>query len=159
MPRRRRLAIRATMTFKTDSPQRFRLATGPLLIFAAILWTPGLGFFLCVRGHSLLVLAATTLQAVLLFTVILLISQVAVTTDGVTLNRVNVLPWDEVDRVSPSRVLGLRYLKAYRKGRRWAWWFPLYLADADGFRRAVIEHAPHGNPFRTFLEGEATTTR
>jgi hypothetical protein len=146
------------MTFKTDSPQRFRLATGPLLISAAIISSPGLAFFLCVRGHSLLVLAATTLQTVLLFIMALLISQVAVTTDGVTLNHVNVLPWDQVERVSPSRVLGLRYLKAYRKGRRWAWWFPLYLADPHGFRRAVIEQAPHGNPFRTFLEGEATTT-
>jgi hypothetical protein len=114
--------------------------------------SPGLALFVWLPGSSLFVLSAAILQALLLFAMTFLICQVAVTADGLTLNHFNMLPWDQVERVSPSRVLGLQYLKAYRKGRRWAWWFPLYLADADGFRRAVIEQAPRGNPFRAFFE-------
>jgi len=94
-------------------------------------------------------------QAAFMFAMAILICQVKVTNDGLTLNGVNVLPWDHVEGVTPSSVLGLRYLKAYRKGHRWAWWFPLWLADEDGFRQAVIERAPAGNPFRTFFDPEA----
>jgi hypothetical protein len=96
------------------------------------------------------------LQAAFMCGIGMLVCQVEVTKDRLTLNWVNVLPWDQIERVAPSNVLGLRYVKAYRKGRRWAWWFPLYLADEDGFRRAVIERAPARNPFRMFFETEAS---
>ena len=79
-------------------------------------------------------------------------SQVAVSKKGLRLYWVNVVTWDQVQRVAPTKVLGLRYLKVYRKGHWLPWWFPLNFADEAGFRRAVLEYAPEENPFRRFFE-------
>ena len=145
------------MALKTEPPRRFRLATGPLLLLGSLVQVPTVavfGYFGAMPEAPfivpLLLLGAATWSALGL-----LLCQIDVTEDGLTLNSVNALPWTQVEAVTPSNILGLRYLKARRKGRRWAWWFPLYLADEDGFRRAVIERAPAGNPFRTLFEMEA----
>jgi hypothetical protein len=143
------------VALKTEPPRRFRMATRPLLLLGAFVHAPTLavfGYFGAMREARYivpLILGLASWSALGL-----LLCRVDVTEDGLTLNLVNALPWAEVEAVTPSSILGLRYLKAYRKGRRWAWWFPLYLADEDGFRRAVIERAPAGNPFRTLFEME-----
>jgi hypothetical protein len=140
---------------ETDSPRRFRLAARPVLLLGALTQAPAVAVF----GRFGLSEAWFFVPLILLNMaswsgLCLVVCQVVVTDGGLTLNWVNELPWAQVEAVTPTNILGLRYLKAHRKGRRCAWWFPLCLADEDGFRRAVIERAPAGNPFRAFFERE-----
>jgi hypothetical protein len=52
---------------------------------------------------------------------------------------------------SPTLVVHLAFLDS-RTVRAALLIAVLYLADEDGFRRAVIDMAPAGNPFRMFFE-------
>lgn len=136
-----------------EPPRRFRLATRPILVFAALTLIPALAAWPFVSpALASMVLAACLFQDASFY----FICQVEVTRNGLRLNRINFLPWGQISRVALSNVLGLKYLKAYRIGGRWPWWFPLYLADEDGFRRAVVERAPAGNPVRALFEAEAS---
>ena len=100
------------------------------------------GFEISIFGVAMLVLT-------------MLINIVELRRDALVLYRINVLPWNEIERVQPMNLLGLRYMKAYRAGRNWAWWIPLYLADEAGFRQALQEYAPEGNPLRESLRPES----
>jgi hypothetical protein len=144
------------VALETKRPRRFRLAMGPLLLLGALVQAPTVAAFGYFGAMPLrLFIPLVLLGAASWSSITLLLCQVDVTEAGLTLNSVNALPWAQVEAVTHANFLGLRYLKAHRRGRRWAWWFPLYLADEDGFRRAVIERAPAGNPFRTLFEMEA----
>jgi hypothetical protein len=140
---------------KKEPSRRFRLALRPTLIGAVLAQAPFLAVAACFPSlRTARILLSFALYPTFLVVLSLSIGQVVVTADGLTLYWVNVLPWDKIERVALSRVFGLRYLKVHRKNAWLPWWFPLYLADEDGFRRAVIERAPTGNPFRAFFEGE-----
>jgi hypothetical protein len=145
------------MTTEGKRPaRRFRLAAKPMLVIAALAQSPTLAVCLLSvdRPTARFTLTLTVLAAIFMFGMLCFLSTIEVNAKGLTLNWINFLAWDQVERVTPSNWLGLRYLKARRRKRLWAWWFPLYLADEDGFRRAVIEMAPVGNPFRQFFEAE-----
>jgi hypothetical protein len=116
------------VALKTEPPRRFRLATRPLLLLGALVQSPTVavfGYFGAMREARYIV--PLILLGVASWSALgLLLCRVDVTEDGLTLNLVNALPWAEVEAVTPSSIWGLRYLKAHRKGRRRAWWFPLY---------------------------------
>jgi len=80
-----------------------------------------------------------------------LICTVEVGPTGIRLSRVNFVSWEEISRVVKSNLLGLRYAKVYRNGRRWAWWVPLYLAKEPDFYEAALKFAPDDNPFQKFI--------
>jgi hypothetical protein len=86
------------------------------------------------------------------YLVLVLTRGVTVSEKGLRLNWATFVSWDQVIAVVPSRVLGLRYLRIYRRGKRFPWWFPLDVVDETGLQRAILECAPRGNAFRGFFE-------
>jgi hypothetical protein len=100
------------------------------------------------RHHALLVgLLFTGMYLVLVLTPTFTVSE-----RGLRLNWVTFVSWEEIVGVVPSRVLGVRYLKTYRRGKRLPCWFPLDVVDEARFRRTILEWAPRGNAFRGLFE-------
>jgi hypothetical protein len=63
--------------------------------------------------------------------------------------------WSDVVSVSPRPIPGYRLVWINARGRRRAFWVPLFLTDMTGFRQAVTELAPPDNPLRRYLEDAA----
>lgn len=61
------------------------------------------------------------------------------------------LAWSEIESVEPWLIPGYRYLQVNGFGKRRAFWLPLFLTDMPGFRAAVAQYAPPGNPLRDYL--------
>ena len=54
--------------------------------------------------------------------------------------------WEEIAAVRPINFLGLRFLRAFRAGKRRPLWLPLFLADMRGFTELVRRHAGPAHP-------------
>jgi hypothetical protein len=67
--------------------------------------------------------------------------------------------WSDIDSVTPLLLPGYRFVWVNSRGRRKAFWLPLFLTDMDGFRAAVAQHAPAKNPLRRYLEKKLGRTR
>jgi hypothetical protein len=62
------------------------------------------------------------------------------------------LSWSEIESVEPWLIPGYRYLQVNGRGKRHAFWLPLFLTDMPSFRSAVARSAPSTNPLRQYLE-------
>jgi hypothetical protein len=62
------------------------------------------------------------------------------------------LSWSEIESVEPWLIPGYRYLQVNGRGKRHAFWLPLFLTDMPSFRSAVARSAPPTNPLRRYLE-------
>lgn len=54
--------------------------------------------------------------------------------------------WIDITEVKRTNLLGLRYLRVYRRDRNAPVWIPLFLNDADGFRQAIRSIPTIQNP-------------
>jgi hypothetical protein len=54
--------------------------------------------------------------------------------------------WDDVRSVRPINILGLRYLRVFTTTTVLPLWVPLFLADPDGFRAALLRCAGPTHP-------------
>jgi hypothetical protein len=66
------------------------------------------------------------------------------------------LDWAEIDSVETWLIPAYRYLQINGRGRRWAFWLPLFLTDMAGSRAAVARYAPPTNLLRRYLEKHPT---
>lgn len=62
------------------------------------------------------------------------------------------LDWSEIESVTPWPIPGYRYVQVNGVGKRRAFWVPLFFTDRTGFRAAIAQYAPPGNPLRDYLE-------
>jgi hypothetical protein len=88
-------------------------------------------------------------QFVVAVALVLLLSVVSVSEDGIVLYLVNRLRWQQVTGVRRVSFLGLPYLYITRV-RGFNWWLPLYFTGCRPIERALAEKAPPGNPLRTY---------
>jgi hypothetical protein len=65
------------------------------------------------------------------------------------------VPWGAVEAVRPANFLGLKYLRVRAAGLPRELWVPLFLADNQGFRRAVAELAGPEHPLALSLQQQA----
>lgn len=93
---------------------------------------------------------ALVVQFVVALAMLLLLSVVSITHEGIVLYFVNRLGWSQVTGVRRVSFLGLPYLHITRaKGLNW--WLPLYFAGPRSIEAALAEKAPPGNPLRTYV--------
>ncbi len=55
--------------------------------------------------------------------------------------------WEEIDRVEPFNLLGLRYLLVGNHATSLTLWVPLYLSDKRGFKEEITRLAGANHPF------------
>jgi hypothetical protein len=55
------------------------------------------------------------------------------------------IPWSDMARARPINLLGVRYLRVWTASPRSPIWIPLFLADMEGFKNAVLRFAGPAN--------------
>jgi hypothetical protein len=88
-------------------------------------------------------------QFVVAVALVLFLSVVSVSEDGIVLYLVYRLRWPQVMSVRRVSFLGLPYLHITRI-RGFNWWLPLYFTGSRPIEQALAEKAPPGNPLRTY---------
>ena len=128
--------------FHIDLFGRFGLVT--VVIFVPLLW---------VASGSILTLLVALAFVVAVEYGTYFFCTVVVGRSGMVLYRTNKANWKEMTAAKRVSFIGLPYLKIEReKGLRW--WVPLYLTKPAEFRKALLAHAPEGNPLRNYADDD-----
>ena len=109
------------------------------------------GVLLAYGWPHVTLLLSLAVQFVLALVMLLFMSIVTVSDDGIVLYRVNRLPWTQVVAARRVSVFGLPYLLITRH-RGYRWWLPLYFNGDRSIEEALVEKAPIGNPIRIYAE-------
>lgn len=148
-----------------DDRLTFRIPLGPplLLALAPLAVLAGIGLIVAALSGSLaaavavlLFLAVVSVLFLALIGLVVRVSRWHVDPDGIGGRNNSLvyhrLAWADIESVSPFLIPGYRYLQVNGRGRRWAFWLPLFLTDMPALRAAVSRYAPPDNPLRVYLE-------
>jgi hypothetical protein len=100
-------------------------------------------------------LVSLAVQFILALVIQRLLVVVAISNEGIVLNRINWLSWSNIAAVLRVSVLGLPHLLITRK-TGFRWWLPLYFHGKRPIEAALAEKAPIGNPIRSYAESTNT---
>jgi hypothetical protein len=60
--------------------------------------------------------------------------------------------WDDIEKVKPIRLFGLRYLRLFCNSKKLPLWIPLFLNNVNEFQKLVIQYSNEGNVIREHLD-------
>tara|TARA_R110002049_G_C9077209_1_gene555337 strand:+ start:54 stop:455 length:402 start_codon:yes stop_codon:yes gene_type:complete len=88
-------------------------------------------------------------QYIVFSAMFLMISNVSINKDEISLYYINKLEWHNIKSVKSKSVFGLPYLLITRKSGL-NWWLPLYLSGSRSMLVALAEWAPENNPLKSY---------
>ena len=62
------------------------------------------------------------------------------------------ITWNDIKRVKPIRLFGLRWLRLFCKSIKRPLWIPLFLKNMSEFQKLVMQYSDEGNPIREHLD-------
>ena len=78
------------------------------------------------------------------------LSVIGVSSQGFLGRRLH-LRWEDISRVQPISMLGLRYLRLHCKQCDNVVWLPLFISRKAEFKRTILALAPVDNPIRAYF--------
>jgi len=60
--------------------------------------------------------------------------------------------WDDIEKVKPIRLFGLRYLRLFYRSKKMPLWIPLFLNNVNEFQKLVMQYSNEGNVIRGYID-------
>ena len=127
----------------SDNPVKFHMPWR--IVFSLLCVLAWFSMLFAVREVTVGIVVSITINAALPLIGFWYISTMSISSDGLTLYRINKLVWSEIVDAKATKIFGLKSIRVKRK-KGMSWSLPLYFEGPEEVVDVLIRCVPKGNP-------------